>query len=735
MLVNKNKTSFSACGTVQKFRTLPTKHVASTAAAHEEQRRKNEQRLKEDNIHLLGIQQEDKMNQMRKDQTHLYSQVDMMMDSHSKSIDMKREKLRRLLEEERREYFAELEQQPTAATSRIDELKRKVEKIRSARKQHKEKWIAEKMQQMFLRDCGEYREYKINERRKFLGEEHELQMRENVEKRQEEKERDKIFHQLYMDDYEVKGLKEAESEKNRRTAAKETSKELKERVVQLDEERLGQVELVKEMGKEVREEMAKAELEKAKLYEEKLRKQEYWRNELQYQMDVKKQINERTRAKNNALDAHVLDNALSKFSRETEESKLRKLEMRYETQRFNAWKAYADKLKEEDEQIIDEEMLKEIEKKTEKQRKLHEKDAQKRYDLMEDVVCGRRMQMRDKNLMKEKEKEESEKFLQLEMERINLLKEQEILERNELCRKKMQTRKDLEEQMKFKIERENDLDRKRVLEFECMEEAEKAYRKRVEYEMTKAPPRHIHPIQVHHQLHPLPRTSPHSMRKEKKIIPIPVEEEPLMNKQADCPRSYIRLTSDRKDDYLDLFPPNETKKCLDELKDMTRQSILANTTLPRLVPHKATPCRRHESTPKKSVEELLRVAPCPKSALKRIRPLTSDEQYEKLFNSNEPGAIPMKTTIKARPKCFNISNYDDETCMKRNEEPVKAKPRAQSSGEKMVRKEEEFTCPRSYLRPIERKSDSLKEILLTSHKPHKTPETIWTTYKREIEED
>ncbi|KAI3378320.1 hypothetical protein SNEBB_006583, partial [Seison nebaliae] len=450
------------------------------AVNREQQRLCNEKRLGENNINIVNIRQHQKMNKLKEDQDKAF----MLLTNRSKNIEQRKGKIRRLFEEERNEYCTEMQVRGALNEqhSSVKELKKKLEKIRSARKEYKKKYVAEKMREIFLRDSVEYRDLKNEEHEKILGKAHEIQIQENKEKKLAEKERDALFYRLYMDDYEMKRLRELDEENKRRVIVQDVTAKLKRKLAELDKKRREQPEVSRSQGKEVRAEMEMEKKEKAKELEEKFKKQEYMRNQLKYQMDVKKKINEKKQAINDALEFKVLNDAHTKHIKENEENRKRILEERYEAQRFREWKTHSDKLRNDEEKAMDEEIMKHIDKQVAERRRIHENNEQKRHSLMQQVICGRKMQIRHKNSQKEKEKIQNGKFFLMEKEKLDLTKEREIREMKQLTTKKHEVRKDLEEQIQRNLERKKELDRKKVLEFECLKEADKEYLERVKYE-------------------------------------------------------------------------------------------------------------------------------------------------------------------------------------------------------------------------------------------------------------
>ncbi|KAM9677005.1 methyl-CpG-binding domain protein 1 isoform 3-T3 [Dama dama] len=408
----------------------------------------------------------------------------------------RRNKLRELLASEENEYFTEMQLKEETIEEKKDRMRDKIRLLREKKEKERQDFVAEKLDQQFRERCQELRSELFCIHQKTVCEERKAQIAFNEELKRQKVVEEQMFSKLWEEDRLAKERREAEEERRQKELVENTRLGLNAQVTSIQAQRQAAQRLKEEEARLVENENAQVKLENE---QDKLKKQktkQETRAALQKALQEKMERMQQEYREEQDLNMKLMQNALQNLQDETDKKKQKKEDMRREQKIYYQYLAQRREEEKAQEKELDRMLEKEKEKKfAEKDKELRlEKEARKQ--LLNEVMCTRKLQVQEKLQRKAKEQEERT----MEQERINEgLKELNCEERENFTRRcslAQEYRKHLQMQICSQQQaREAEREEERR-EFEAGIAAEKNFQDKIQEILSthRMVPRNIHPM-------------------------------------------------------------------------------------------------------------------------------------------------------------------------------------------------------------------------------------------------
>ncbi|KAJ3218540.1 Cilia- and flagella-associated protein 53 [Dinochytrium kinnereticum] len=407
---------------------------------------------------------------------HLFRRLEELKTCEDIKLEQRRQRLRKLLEEDEARYSAELLRNEETQGSRLEKMKNRMEELRSRREAERQQVVEEKLLQRWRGQCDELRaiESKLLERE--VAEQRADQLVEAEEKRARNLEEKKYYDNLWEQDRQMKIAKE-EAEKHRQkemnaatTAILEAQLELLRKQA-MEEERLKQEEAIL-----MREEMLMRELEDERKRQRKLAEQRIIRTELDKFNKIKIEQRAKEVRESLEMDMRIVNEFFRMDQSEAETKSRRRAELRKEMQLYREHLLEQQRIEREREKEIDRLQREENDKLWRTRAEKWKKEQQARDRLMQEVLQGRKEQLKysiDQN---------NQRLLTIQEERENVLRQIEAAQRVEEAERQQkevminQYRESLAAQMEATEEKRRDDRRKVEMEAVAFKVADERYR-------------------------------------------------------------------------------------------------------------------------------------------------------------------------------------------------------------------------------------------------------------------
>ncbi|XP_040120419.1 methyl-CpG-binding domain protein 1 isoform X9 [Oryx dammah] len=409
----------------------------------------------------------------------------------------RRNKLRELLASEENEYFTEMQLKEETIEEKKDRMRDKIRLLREKKEKERQDFVAEKLDQQFRERCQELRAELFCIHQKAVCEDRKAQIAFKEELKRQKVVEEQMFSKLWEEDRLAKERREAEEERRQKELVENTRVGLNAQVTCIQGQRQAEQRLKEEEARLMENENAQVKLENE---QNKLKKQKTKQEisaALQKALQEKMERMQQEYREEQDLNMKLMQNALQNLQDETDKKKQKKKEdMRREQKIYYQYLAQRHEEEKAQEKELDRMLEKEKEKKfAEKDKELRlEKEARKQ--LLNEVMCTRKLQVQEKLQRKAKEQEERT----LEQERINEgLRELNCEERENFTRRcslAQEYRKQLQMQICSQQQaREAEKEEERR-EFEAGIAAEKNFQDKIQEILSTHPvvPRNIHPM-------------------------------------------------------------------------------------------------------------------------------------------------------------------------------------------------------------------------------------------------
>ncbi|XP_028335941.1 cilia- and flagella-associated protein 53 isoform X2 [Physeter macrocephalus] len=418
------------------------------------------------------------------------------MQGFSINTEERRNKLRELLASEENEYFIEMQLQEETIEEKKDRMREKIRLLREKKEKERQDFVAEKLDQQFRERCEELRVELYCIHQKAVSKERKAQIAFNEELERQKLVEEQMFSKLWEEDRLAKEKREAEEARRQRELVENTRLGLSAQITSIQAQRQAARRLKEEEARLVENDKAQVKLENE---QDKLKKQktkQEIRAALQKALQEKMENIQQEYREDQDLNMKLMKSALQNLQEEADKKKQKREDMIREQKIYHQYLAQRHEEEKAQEKELDRMLEKEKEKKfAEKDKELRlEKEARKQ--LLNEVMCTRKLQVQEKLQRKAKEQEERA----MEQERINEgLKELNREEREDFTRRSslaQEYRKQLQMQMCSQQQaREAEKEEERR-EFEAGMTAEKNFQDKIQEILSthQVLPQNIHPM-------------------------------------------------------------------------------------------------------------------------------------------------------------------------------------------------------------------------------------------------
>ncbi|XP_024436037.1 cilia- and flagella-associated protein 53 isoform X2 [Desmodus rotundus] len=365
------------------------------------------------------------------------------------STEERRNKLRELLASEENKYFTEMQSKEETIEERKDKMKEKIRLIKEKKEKERQDFVAEKLDQQFRERCEELRSELSCIHQKKVCEERQAQVEFNKELKRQKLAEEQMFSKLWEEDRLAKEKRDGDEARRQKELVENTRLGLNAQVTAIQAQRLAAQQQKEEEARLVENDKAQVKLEDE---QDKLKKQktkQEIRITLQKALQEKIERIQQEHRQEQDLDLKLVHRALQDLQEEADKKKQKREAIIREQKTYRQYLAQCreeeNAQEKELDRILEEEKAKKLAEK-DKQLKL-EKEARKQ--LVNEVMCTRKLQVQEKLQRKAKEKEERS----LEQEHINEgLKELNREERENFERRSnlaREYRKQLQMQMSY----------------------------------------------------------------------------------------------------------------------------------------------------------------------------------------------------------------------------------------------------------------------------------------------
>ncbi|CAD7675080.1 unnamed protein product [Nyctereutes procyonoides] len=408
----------------------------------------------------------------------------------------RRNKLRELLASEESGYFTEMQLKEETIEEKKDKMRDKIRLLKEKKEKERQDLVAEKLDQQFREHCEELRTKLFCIHQKKVCEERKAQIAFNEELKRQKLVEEEMFSKLWEEDRLAKEKREVEEARRQKELVENTRLGLNAQITNIRAQRQAEQQLKEEEARFVENDKAQVKLEneQAKLKKQKT-KQEI-RAALQKALLEKIEYIQQEYREEQDLNMKLVQKALQDLQEETDKKKQKREEMAREQEIYRQyvvqWREEERAQEKERDRILE----------TEKEKKLAEKDKELRLEkearrqLVNEVMCTRKLQIQEKLQRKAKEQEERA----MEQERINEgLIELNCVEKENFARRSslaQEYRKQLQMQMSYQQQAREAQKEEERREFEAGVAANKICQDKIREILSfhHVLPRNIHPM-------------------------------------------------------------------------------------------------------------------------------------------------------------------------------------------------------------------------------------------------
>ncbi|XP_036274841.1 cilia- and flagella-associated protein 53 [Pipistrellus kuhlii] len=318
----------------------------------------------------------------------------------------RRNKLRELLAAEENEYFSEMQLKEEPIEERKEKMKAKTRYLKEKKEKERQDFVAEKLDQQFRERCEEFRAQLQSLHEKRVCEERKAQVAFNEELKRQKLVEEQMFCKLWEEDRLAKERREAEEAERQKELEENTRLGLNAQVMEINARRRAAQQLKEEEGRLVENDRAQVKFEDEQDKLKKQRSKQKLRDTLQKALQEKIERLQQEYKEETDFRMKLTQMAQKDLQDEADKNKQKREDMIREQKIYREY--LAQQREEENAQekeldrILEEEKAKKWAEK-DKQLKL-EKEARKQ--LMNEVMCTRKLQVQEKLQRKAKELEE-----------------------------------------------------------------------------------------------------------------------------------------------------------------------------------------------------------------------------------------------------------------------------------------------------------------------------------------
>lgn len=322
------------------------------------------------------------------------------------NIEERQNKLRELLAAEENEYFAEMQQKKETIEEKKDRMREKTKLLKEEKEKERQNFVVEKLDQQFREGCEELRTKLFDVHLKKVFEERKAQIEFNEEQKRQKLVEEQMFCRLWEEDRLAKEKREDQEVRRQKKLVENTRLGLNAQITSILAQRQAEQLLKEEETRLLEKDNAQIKLEKE---QDKLKKQKVKqgiRIDLQKALQEKIEHMQQEYEEEQDLNMKLTQRALQDLQEEADKKKQKRGDMAREQkiyQKYLVQRCEEEKAQEKElDRILEEE----------KKRKMAEKDRQLRLEkearkqLLNEVMCTRKLQVQEKLQRRAKEQEE-----------------------------------------------------------------------------------------------------------------------------------------------------------------------------------------------------------------------------------------------------------------------------------------------------------------------------------------
>uniref|UniRef100_A0A8C5P4Y1 Cilia- and flagella-associated protein 53 n=1 Tax=Jaculus jaculus TaxID=51337 RepID=A0A8C5P4Y1_JACJA len=322
------------------------------------------------------------------------------------NTEKRRNKLREFLASEENEYFTEMLAKEETIEEKKDRMREKTKLLREKKEKERQDFVAEKLDQQFRERCEELRVKLISNHEKKVHEERKAQIAFNEELKRQKLVEEQMFARLWEEDRLAKEERDAQDKRRQKELVENTRLGLNAQVTSIIAQKQAARLLKEEEARLMEQEIAQVKFENE---QEKLKKQkskEAMRNILHEALQKKIENIQQEYREEQDLNMKLVQNARKNLQEEADNKKQKREDLAREQKIYNEYliqRQKEEKAKERElDRLLEEEKGKKL---AEKEKELRlEKEARKQ--LMNEVMCTRKLQVQEKLQRKAREQEE-----------------------------------------------------------------------------------------------------------------------------------------------------------------------------------------------------------------------------------------------------------------------------------------------------------------------------------------
>nr|XP_005586760.1 PREDICTED: cilia- and flagella-associated protein 53 [Macaca fascicularis]XP_015295452.1 PREDICTED: cilia- and flagella-associated protein 53 [Macaca fascicularis]XP_015295453.1 PREDICTED: cilia- and flagella-associated protein 53 [Macaca fascicularis] len=412
------------------------------------------------------------------------------------NIEERRNKLRELLALEENEYFTEMQLKKETIEEKRDRMREKTKLLKEKNEKERQDFVAEKLDQQFRERCEELRVELFCIHQKKVCEERKAQIAFNEELRRQKLVEEQMFSKLWEEDRLAKEKREAQEARRQKELMENTRLGLNAQITSIKAQRQAAQLLKEEEARLVESNNAqiKHENEQDKLKKQKAKQET--RTILQKALQDRIEHIQQDYREEQDLNMKLVQRALQDLQEEADKKKQKREDMIREQKIYHKYLAQ----RREEEKAQEKEFDRILEE--DKEKKLAEKDKELRLEkearrqLVDEVMCTRKLQVQEKLQREAKEQEERA----MEQKHINeSLKELNCEEKENFARRQclaQEYRKQLQMQIAYQQQSQEAEKEEKRREFEAGIAANKMCLDKIQEVLSthQVLPQNIHPM-------------------------------------------------------------------------------------------------------------------------------------------------------------------------------------------------------------------------------------------------
>ncbi|XP_055155606.2 cilia- and flagella-associated protein 53 [Symphalangus syndactylus] len=412
------------------------------------------------------------------------------------NIEERRNKLRELLALEENKYFTEMQLKKETIEEKKDRMREKTKLLKEKNEKERQDFVAEKLDQQFRERCEELRVELFCIHQKKVCEERKAQIAFNEELRRQKLVEEQMFSKLWEEDRLAKEKREAQEARRQKELMENTRLGLNAQITSIKAQRQAAPLLKEEEARLVESNNAQInhENEQDKLKKQKAKQET--RTILQKALQERIEHIQQEYREEQDLNMKLVQRALQDLQEEADKKKQKREDMKREQKIYHKYLAQ----RREEEKAQEKEFDRILEE--DKEKKLAEKDKELRLEkearrqLVDEVMCTRKLQVQEKLQREAKEQEEramEQKHINESLKVLNCEEKENFARRQRLAQ---EYRKQLQMQIAYQQQSQEAEKEEKRREFEAGIAANKMCLDKIQEVLSthQVLPQNIHPM-------------------------------------------------------------------------------------------------------------------------------------------------------------------------------------------------------------------------------------------------